>query len=219
MPPKSNPQGSRLVQRLLLLALVAAAVLAAAVGSLAWLRYTRSLQTYTKVQVPVLTIVGKDPTSMIIDLGDIDVKNDTPPKRYEFGVQTSMDTQYWLQLAHTTNIGLRFSIYKADSNFTQGTKLDGKYLNPESETTPPLADATGTYHDKTYGEYKKVQENAEPLYWQSYQMDIKRTTPQYFILEVSWDNSIKNNKETDMVYLTAGISGGILVSSQNGGTQ
>ena len=212
MPPKSNPQGSRLVRRLLLLALVAAAVLAAAVGSMAWLRYTRSLQTYTNVQVPVLTIVGKDPSSMIIDLGDIDVEDGSFSKQYEFGIQSTMDTKYWLQLAHTTNIGLTFSIKKAD-----GTALEGQYLNQKSDTTPPLAD--NTYHEKTYGQYAIVQKNAEPLYWQSYQMDIKRTNPQYFILEVSWDNSIKNNKETDMVYLTAGISGGVLGSSQNGGTQ
>lgn len=215
MPPKSNPQGSRLVRRLLLLALVAAAVLAAAVGSLAWLRYTRSLQTYTKVQVPVLTIVGKDPSSMIIDLGDIDVEDGSFSKQYEFGIQSTMDTKYWLQLAHTTNIGLRFSIYTADASFNKGAALSGSYLNLNTDD-PPLAD--NTYHEKTYGQYTIVQKNAEPLYWQSYQMDIEKANPQHFILEISWD-SIENNKETDMVYLTAGISGGILGSSQNGGAQ
>ena len=72
--------------------------------------------------------------------------------------------------------------------------------------------ANGTYHEKTYGAYGSqfVQKNAEPLYWQS----SPAITPaaagnmftDYYILEVSWDSDkVTNNKETDMVYLTAGM--------------
>ena len=81
-----------------------------------------------------------------------------------------------------------------------------------------LANSTGTYHEQTYESYSKIQENAEPLYWQSNDTTLGTGTDliDYYILTVSWkkrgseqtksDDDKYNyiddieDKETDIVY-------------------
>ena len=57
-----------------------------------------------------------------------------------------------------------------------------------------------------------MQQAAEPLYWKS---NAQETLPEkkekseefyvnYYILHISWDETVQNNKETDMIYLMAG---------------
>lgn len=93
-------------------------------------------------------------------------------------------------------------------------------LNPD-ENDPKLASKTDQYYQRTYGEYgeneKKVQNQAEPLYWQSKENEkyslplnskneneknahIKYEYYGYFVLEASWT---EQNKETDIVYVVA----------------
>lgn len=89
-------------------------------------------------------------------------------------------------------------------------EIQGHYLN-KSDTSMIAND---TQHQITYGEYDKnyVQDNAEPLYWQNNDSiepsgkDSNTGFVDYYILEVSWEgqNTMRNNKETDMVYITAG---------------
>ena len=126
--------------------------------------------------------------------------------------------KYYLQLAHTTNIGFHYKIYKASvqqdgaisylgNQYSQGEALAGKYLNVNSAGKY----ATNQYHKTTYGDYDTVQQSAEPLYWRSYEQE---TLPEdananalyvnYYILHISWDDTVQNNKETDMIYLMAG---------------
>ena len=82
-------------------------------------------------------------------------------------------------------------------------------------------------HDLSYGdengqnavESSKVQKNAEPLYWLASENNLDMLNPpienrgknafggdcfcDYFVLHVYWDeNTVSNDKETDMVYLT-----------------
>ena len=219
MRRKANEQGSRpLLLHPLLLVLVVAALLAAAVGSLAWFRYVRSLQTYTKVQIPIYSIVGDGQSTMIVDLGNIDTK-DGSEKEFVFDVDSTVDTRYWLQMAHTTNIDFKYEIYTAvnsNGSYQKGTilKRKGDYENAISDGGRLIAN--NEYHGKTYGSHDKVQKYAEPLYWQSQERHIRSDEIHYFILVVSWDNSVPNDKETDMVYLTVGVSGGIIRDSQNG---
>ena len=82
--------------------------------------------------------------------------------------------KYYLQLAHTTNIGFQYTIYKASvqsdgeisylgNKYSRGEALAGKYLNVDSDSKY----ATNQYHETTYGNYDKVQQSAEPLYWRS----------------------------------------------------
>lgn len=69
--------------------------------------------------------------------------------------------------------------------------------------------ADDSLHKESYDSYKNVQENAEPLYWQSDEIQPENNSGQgfvdYYILEISWNDDVRNDKETDMVYLTAGI--------------
>lgn len=80
-------------------------------------------------------------------------------------------------------------------------------------------------HDLSYGDENgqnainssKVQKNAEPLYWLANENNLDVLNPKnkgknafggdcfcdYFVLRVYWDeNTVSNDKETDMVYLT-----------------
>ncbi len=80
-------------------------------------------------------------------------------------------------------------------------------------------------HDLSYGDENgqnainssKVQKNAEPLYWLANENNLDVLNPinkgknafggdcfcDYFVLRVYWDeNTVSNDKETDMVYLT-----------------
>ena len=93
------------------------------------------------------------------------------------------------------------------NKYSRGEALAGKYLNVDSDSKY----ATNQYHETTYGNYDKVQQSAEPLYWRS---DEPETLPReananalyvnYYILHISWDDTVQNNKETDMIYLMAG---------------
>lgn len=80
-------------------------------------------------------------------------------------------------------------------------------------------------HNLSYGDDKgqspvdaqKVQSNAEPLYWLAQENGLSVLNPEniyagngisyfcdYFVIKVHWDrDTAQNNKETDMVYLTA----------------
>ena len=55
-----------------------------------------------------------------------------------------------------------------------------------------LANSTGTYHEQTYESYSKIQENAEPLYWQSNDTTLGTGTDlvDYYILTVSWKKEV-----------------------------
>lgn len=209
---KNNQQGRvPLKRRYLVLILAAIVLLAVASGTLAWMQYSRTLQTLTLVQVTDLTIVGPNENTLAMNLGDIDVSKDGA-QEYVFGVQSNNVDRYWIQLAHTTNIPFTYTIYQATKNgtsFQRGDALDGSYKNPDGS----IALAAGDYHDATYQEsdgtsYDQVQKNAEPLYWQSSSdgIAITKGETQYFILEISW-TARANDKETDMVYLTVGTSG------------
>lgn len=210
--------------RYLVLFLILLALLLAAVGTVAWMRYIRSLQTVTMVQVTDLSLVGPDKNTLAIDLGDLDVSTERS-KEYVFGVESVGLETCTIQLAHTTNIPFQYEIYKATKNdtssggnevlaagsyFSYGDKIKGKednYLNGTTIASQGDRFFTSTYEKKEGISYS-VQKNAAPLYWQSGNVDIKEDGTTYFILKVIWGDNLSNNKETDMVYLTVGTGGG-----------
>lgn len=200
--------------RYLVLFLILLALLLAAVGTVAWMRYIRSLQTVTMVQVTNLSLVGPDDKTLAIDLGDLDVSTGNS-KDYAFGVNSvNLDT-CTIQLAHTTNIPFTYKIYKATKNgnsftYTASDLVNGSYLNKNDNDVAFQGDNdyfTSTYEKKEGISYS-VQKNAAPLYWQSGDVDINKDGITYFILKVIWGDNLSNNKETDMVYLTVGTGGG-----------
>lgn len=199
-----------------------AALVLLAVPVLAWLYMQRSMETITEIKKPeILSIKAGDMQDIEqLELGTIDVSGDQKTKDVVFCVYSAeQGKSYYLQLAHTTNIGFTYSISKASPNagsditylgkqYKKGESLQGRYLNLAEDQKH----ATGTYHATTYGTYDKVQQAAEPLYWKS---NVQETLPKkeekseefyvnYYILHISWDETVQNNKETDMIYLMAG---------------
>ena len=198
----------------------------------AWFTNQRRLKTMTRINSPSSLSIGAGAKedSANIDMGGIDVTDAAGKKDFVFCVFSDETVgNYKIQLAHTTNIDFTYKIYKAVESDTplinddiivyvdeskashyyikDSKELNGSYLNL-NEGDSKTAD--GSLHEKSYDEYGFVQKNAEPLYWQNTD-PIEHTEAgasfvDYYILEVSWDSaSVSNDKETDMVYLTAGM--------------
>lgn len=188
---------------LIALALAGIALLSMAVGTMAWLKYQRGLVTMTQIQFATLKLTGETDASLPIELGEINIQ-EAGRKEMPFRITSKPGTQYILQLGHTTNLPLRYSIYPVDDWY--GTKpvqpLDGGYINPSSSNSS-LAAPTNTYDTGD-----TVQQNAEPLYWQSGARVCSDTGIDYYVLVVSWEeNTSVYDKETEMIYLTAGLGG------------
>lgn len=209
---------------------VFAAVLAAlallAVPVLAWLYMQRSMETITKINMPNALLIGAGDAKPIqqLELGNIDVSETNRYKDVVFCVYSEKSgLSYYLQLAHTTNIGFNYEIYKAKlsqagelsylgQKYNKGDRLKGDYLNKKSDTNY----ATDKYHTLTYpnSSVEHVQKSAEPLYWKSANKETLPADPKdknstgyyvnYYILHISWNETVKNNKETDMIYIMGG---------------
>ena len=110
--------------------------------------------------------------------------------------------------------------------YKKGEKVVLSALNTDTESESsygrPVAEKDGEYYDKTYDGSDTPQTYAVPLY-------LKTETPiaheaqsgaDYFILELKWNgdpndntnfsqwNKAENNKETDIIYITASRSSG-----------
>lgn len=193
----------------------------------AWLYMHRSMETITKVNMPNALLIGAGDAKPIqqLELSNIDVSGAQKYKDVVFCVySTKPGLDYHLQLAHTTNIGFSYEIDKASIEteaangsifylgdyYRKGDKLAGIYLNKETTNNY----ATEAYHEKTYGAYNNVQVSAEPLYWKTTSQEKlpdEMQTPDengnyvnYYILHITWDETVQNNKETDMIYIMAG---------------
>jgi hypothetical protein len=93
--------------------------------------------------------------------------------------------------------------------------LDPLNWKDGKEESSTVAAATGDYHNDTYGaEENRVQVNAEPVYWRSFDPVKLSSSDQvfngdsydknyagFFIIEAIWN---EKDKETDLVYLIAG---------------
>ena len=96
--------------------------------------------------------------------------------------------------------------------YTLGSPLVGAYLNKTSDGTGSSlnihASGDQDYHDLSYEEYSHIQQHAIPLYWQSRRNEgsgnNKGSFAKYYILKITWPEGLRNSKETDIVYITAG---------------
>lgn len=185
----------------LMLAVVVTAMLVVVVRSLSWLNVQRTLQTVTRMQMPVLYIKDhNEEDTQALSIGNLDVSKQGN-KDIVFAVTASRKTQYNMQLAYTTNIPLTYTIYKAEKNENEFV-IQKDTNNQDIQLS--LSDLTWNTHSETYGEYskEKVQFNAEPKYWQTADaVSINRDDVQFYILRLNWHRAI-NNKETDMIYIT-----------------
>ena len=155
-----------------------------------------------------------------------------PCRRYVFSVKSNVAKPFRLQLAYTTNIPFAYELYPA-IEYTQknGSCVQvgayfyayGDPMIPEKCTQAHDAtylttsvDSEGNATKTVYSE-KKVHDMAEPYYWISKEQTLDSTDEtegsyvtkdgayftRYYVLEISWDGNLKNNKETDLVYLMA----------------
>lgn len=183
----------------LMLAVVVTALLVVVVRSLSWLNVQRTLQTVTRMQMPVLYIKDhNEGDTQALSIGNLDVSVEGH-KDIVFAVTASRKTQYNMQLAYTTNIPLTYTIYKAEKN-ESGFVIQTDTNSQDIQLS--LSELTWNTHSETYGEYNYVQVNAEPKYWQTADaVSINRDEVQFYILRLNWNQTI-NNKETDMIYIT-----------------
>lgn len=212
----------------LITALVLSATLVIAAPIVAWFTYNRQIALTTKINAPtqIYITAGNEESVVNLDLSDIDVEetdssgNLVTKKDFVMGIAGTDVENYMLQLAHTTNIPFTYTLYWADNGnendydveytdenggthyYKKSEQVTGNYLNMSNDNRT----ADNSKHNATYDSYDNVQPYAEPLYWQSNQLSVKTKSSNkfcdYFIIEVSWNSGVSNQKETDMVYLT-----------------
>ena len=172
----------------LALALAGTALLALIASTLAWLNFNRTLQTITRMQMPILWLRegGGKTNATEIELGNLDFSK-AGSKEIQFAVYATAKTKYILQLAHTTNLPLTYSLY-----------------SKEGETLTKLAFSSKSVETAySYGNYSSLQDNARPEYQQTDRpIEIGRNDVHFFVLKVEWTNTNVSAKETDMIYLT-----------------
>ena len=93
---------------------------------------------------------------------------------------------------------------------TKPAPISGSIKNLDTSVTDEILALTGDeYYDKTYGNesgnYNIRHKNAVPLYWQSNETLEGNTSNfcNYYILRVIWTAESKNDKETDIIYISA----------------
>lgn len=227
----------------------------------AWFSSVNKMETMTKVKEPENLDLRAGHYHSIInfELSDINIeemgKNGTAEYRVFSVSAGDYKIPYILQLAHTTNIPFKYSIYHATEAATAGADTvpyKPLYKDPDDPTTDgktyyyqigdevslePLNGDTenneyygrelgikgngNTYYRKTYDENNDSPEiYAVPVYLQSATItptDKGENAHDYFILKIEWDqgtantnftkwNKAENNKETDIIYITASRS-------------
>ena len=172
----------------LALALAGTALLALIASTLAWLNFNRTLQTITRMQMPILWLKESDGVTNAteIELGNLDFSK-AGSKEIPFAVYATAKTKYILQLAYTTNLPLSYSLYRKDENNLTLVGFSQKTVD----------------NDYSYGNYSSLQDNARPEYQQTDRpIEIGRNDVHFFVLKVEWTNTNVSAKETDMIYLT-----------------
>lgn len=135
---------------------------------------------------------------------------------------------YKIQLAYTTNNPFTYKIYHATESTVDsmgavmyvthqvtpqtyfysavGEEIAGTYLNKTVEDGKEIA--TSANHTDTYGSYSSslVQKNAEPIYWQTTSAEAgnaKSDFVNYYILRVYKNGKLSNDRETDVLCISA----------------
>lgn len=214
----------------------------------AWFRQSYSLSTVAKIKASIRLdlAAGNGEDVSRFQIGTVDTTGDGVTskdyKDYVIAVKKDKPANYILQIGHTTNIPFTYTLYKATATdsvdagnvvylgqnktfyYKKGDSVTGGYLN-KIPGDKILANSDGTYHEQTYESYSKIQENAEPLYWQSTDtLGSGTDLIDYYILTVSWekrgseqtksdDDKYKyiddiEDKETDIVYISVSAKDG-----------
>ncbi len=202
----------------------------------AWFSNKKQVATIAKINSPAKLSLKAGNQEDIINfkMSGIDVTKGNS-KDFVFCVEGEDITKYSIQLAHTTNINFTYTIYRAtETNDTTKVEYDlesgdqkvyydktallsGATVNESTDAVVSSRKLGNTsYKVKSYDDEDTRQKFAEPLYWQSvsitanespydYNSD-ERAFVNYYVLTVSWGADVTNDKETDMIYLTAQVT-------------
>lgn len=110
-----------------------------------------------------------------------------------------------------------YQISDSTDDKTQGNvTVQGGFLNDKTDENnhtigngEEKIDGSTTFHAHNYSSYGNVNEYAEPLYWQVKWLPVTGQVGDagfvdYYVLKIKWaDKNLTNNKETDMLYITA----------------
>lgn len=109
-----------------------------------------------------------------------------------------------------------YQISDSTDDKTQGNvTAKGEFLNAKTENNHTIGngeekiDGSTTFHTHNYEDYGHVNQYAEPLYWQVKGLPVTGQVGDagfvdYYVLKIKWENkNLTNNKETDMLYITA----------------
>lgn len=233
-----NNEKKRLKLQIITSALFGLLLLGIIGASFAWMSYWHRLNAISVLQIPSkISIAGANRSEMqkiSLEMTSDDTQDgNIVTIRRVFCVESTDD--FLLEVAHTTNISNMdikiFPVSNANSDKASGSvkgvdaeagsvfyydpdgeALSGEYINMGDNKV-----ANSSLHDKTYAESdKKVQKNAEPLYWltnsvEAYNRDGYHRTGKaadgmtdicyrYYVLQLRWEI---DKTETDIVYLLA----------------
>lgn len=136
---------------------------------------------------------------------------------------TNINFTYTIYQAKEAETGVEY-VRASDSNpvYYQkaGEPLSGDFVNDTYDEKSGRNVGNTQYEDQSYKNGKNPdqrQKFAEPLYWQTdpaieandddYDADDdERSFINYYVLEVTWGAGVINDKETDLVYLTAQVA-------------
>ena len=211
-------------------------VMLAVTAVFAWFSNKKQVATIAKINSPAKLSLKAGNQEDIINfkMSGIDVSKGNS-KDFVFCVEGEDITKYSIQLAHTTNINFTYTIYRAtETNDTTKVEytlesgdqkayydktelLSGAAVNESTDTVVSSRKLGNTsYEVKSYDEGDTRQKFAEPLYWQSDAIkaneapydynSAERAFVNYYVLTVSWGTDVQNDKETDMIYLTAQVT-------------
>lgn len=218
----------------LISAIVLTIVFFTAIPVFAWFSQKRELKSITRINSPTQLYISSGHKESIanLNLADIDISeqdeegNPVLSKSFVFCVSGNISgNTYKIQLAHTTNIPFDYRISTA-SEVNEISGYDVVYCSEDNRNffykkNSVLAGVFKNLQDgighssslvgKSYAAYTQIQKNAKPLYWCSDAVATDGEFSDYYIITVSWtmqqinNDEISNNKETDLVYITAGV--------------
>ena len=217
--------GSIAVLILLILCLVGLPVFA-------WLYVRKDLAFYAPVSSPEALYIGaghvederfEDIRYLYFD--GIDASNEDHWDRV-FCVYGKSVSGYRLQLAYTTNNQFSYEIYHATESSVSsdgaiaytthtdtpatyyysidGDAIAGTYLNKTEIGGEVLA--SDAKHADTYGAYDDVHKHAEPIYWQTRDVETgsaRSSFVNYYIMRVHTGGKTENDRETDVICIAA----------------
>ena len=181
--------------------------------SYAWFYSHWEMSTTAWIKAPIVLDIraGNDQDIKYLDMGNIEVGEESGSKDYVFCVYGKPVDNYSLQLAYTTNIAFHYDVYRADLDkdgniiFKASTgdevkfkKLDDKKvingLSMNEIIAANKSPAKYQSHALSYGDEKKenivdkkkVQDNNEPLYFLAKENGVNVMRPR---------NLIHNNEE------------------------